>query len=90
MFAFLIKTKKIMGWFDVKGTETEANKAVFVFAKKIIAADKGVNCNVEGSYITGYYRGKGENSYKYCYTSKEFIYCNHYACKEAVEKALTN
>ena len=78
----------IMALFSVKGEKTEANKVVFDFAERVLQINKAISLYVNGAYITGTFRGKKENEYKYCYTTKSFIYEGaSYQVAEAFEQA---
>jgi len=47
-----------------------------VIAKNVRAIDAAISTFVEGAMIIGTYRGKKSEGYKYCTTSRSFIYNN--------------
>ena len=61
-----------MSLFKVTGIQTVENKEVFAFAEKVLNENKGISVHVDGSYISGTFRGKSNNEYEYCYASKSF------------------
>ena len=61
-----------MSLFKVTGIQTVENKEVFAFAEKVLNTDKRISVHVDGSYISGTFRGKSNNEYEYCFTSKAF------------------
>ena len=59
-------------------------------AQRVKAANAAVSTFVEGAMISGCYRGKKSESYKYCTTSRTFIYNNAGRfVSEAFAKALS-
>ena len=62
-----------MSLFNVTGIKTEENKEIFAFAEKVLNLDKRISVHVEGRYITGTFRGKRNNEYEYCFSSKAFV-----------------
>jgi hypothetical protein len=76
-----------MSLFKVTGIQTVENKEVFAFAEKVLNADKRISLHIEGAYISGTFRGKSNNEYEYCYTSKSFdVESDAYEVEDAFNK----
>ena len=76
--------------FALKGAYAAAKKYLTgdEIAARVKAVDARVSTVVEGGFIYGCFRGKGKENYKYCFTSREFVFCNSYEAEVAFKKAL--
>lgn len=55
-------------------TGDKTNQEIVDFAQAVRSIERGISIHITGAYLEGTYRGKRENAFRYCYTSKSFDY----------------